>query len=239
MDCQIRFNNENIETCFLFPIYDSSLPYQLRFQMDQNNNYYHHQRHNQSSNQINNVNVDEEIVQLPEALPITDFDNGTMKKSTNKMTMSTKHWKKIFDKDDKILNQSIITTNNNVDNKVVRRNRNRAQNILITETLVDKLCLTFQPNPILRKKLVDELLADLKTFYGQRFKRKMQKKLFNELGERLSKMLLSNFPINLQSKTTLAITSSQQQTFHSNNFFDEDRYAKEFEEIEKIGDGGK
>lgn len=238
MNCQIRFNNENIETCFLFPIYDSSLPLQLRFQMDPNNNNYHHQHHNQS--QINNVNVDEEIVhQLPEALPITDFDDGTMEKSTNKMTMSTKHWKKIFDKDDKILNQSIITTNNNVDNKVVRRNRNRAQNLLFIETLVEKVCFGVEPNPILRKKLVDELLADLKAFYGKRFNWKIEIKLFSELSERLSKILLSNFPINLQSKTTLAITSSQQQTFHSNNFFDEDRYAKEFEEIEKIGDGGK
>nr|XP_027196939.1 eukaryotic translation initiation factor 2-alpha kinase 1-like [Dermatophagoides pteronyssinus] len=148
MNCQIRFNNENIETCFLFPIYDSSLPLQLRFQMDPNNNNYHHQHHNQS--QINNVNVDEEIVhQLPEALPITDFDDGTMEKSTNKMTMSTKQWEKIFDKDDKILNQSIITTNNNVDNKVVRRNRNRAQNLLFIETLVEKVCFGVEPNPIL------------------------------------------------------------------------------------------
>lgn len=236
MDCKIHISDD-----FLVPItldiYDSCQPFHLRFQMDLNNNNNHH--FNQSPSQIQ-INNHELIQRLPQAQPILDFDDGTMETATEKVPSIDSlpiEWINQLENDDKIDQETttaaaVTTVKDN--NKVVRRNQNRAQNLLLLALIQNSI----EKNN--GKDLVNKLFDDLKKFTSQTFQWRKNRKLFDNLSKRIEHKIFEHLSF-ITTKTIRAIDSNQPRPllFDSRNYYDEDRYAKEFQELERIGGGGK
>lgn len=235
MDCKIHISDD-----FLVPItldiYDSCQPFHLRFQMDLNNNNNHYLNQSPSQIQINNHEL---IQRLPQAQPILDFDDGTMETATEKVPSIDSlpiEWINQLENDDKIDQETttaaaVTTVKDN--NKVVRRNQNRAQNLLLQALIQNSI----EKNN--GKDLVNKLFDDLKKFTSQTFQWRKNRKLFDNLSKRIEHKIFEHLSF-ITTKTIRAIDSNQPRPllFDSRNYYDEDRYAKEFQELERIGGGG-